>query len=376
MTIKHIVIGGGGTTGFMSLGALKCLERAGFWNIANIKSVYGTSIGSVLAVSLALKYDWSTLTDYYVRRPWNKLYAYNRRDFLMNLYTQNGIFTSKIFEETLRPLLEGKDLTVASTMLELFELTGIELHFFSLELNTMSKIDISHKTHPALKVTEAVYMSAACPILFTPHIVDKCCYVDGGLVCNYAVNECIDGQRCELDEVLGMRNLFEHYADPVDGATSVINYFMTMYKQITMYVLNEQAFKDIPNEVVCITDNSGTDFVKWIDALKPESIETLMNKGEAYAKLFMKYKGLASINRGGRGVIKEGEHTTNQRRAQSLFKEHPPSHDVRDDDDRANVDDVATATATDADNNTGATINSAEDNVNDDIGGSGSGSGN
>lgn len=355
MTIKHIVIGGGGTTGFMSLGALKCLERTGFWSIANIKSVYGTSIGSVLAVSLALKYDWTTLTDYYVRRPWNKLYTYNRREFLMNLYTQNGIFTSKVFEETLRPLLEGKDLTVASTMLELFEQTGIELHFFSLELNTMSKIDISHKTHPALKVTEAVYMSAACPILFTPHIVDKCCYVDGGLVCNYAVNECIEGQHCELDEVLGMRNMFEHYVDPVDGATSVINYFMTMYKQITMYVLNEQAFKDIPNEVVCITDNSGTDFVKWIDALKPENIETLMNKGEAYAKLFMKYRGIANINRGGRGVIKEGEHTTNQRRNQSLIKDPPDSHDSRD-ADRDNADDAN---------------DSGEDIVNDDNGGGG-----
>jgi NTE family protein len=318
MTIKHIVIGGGGTTGFMSLGALKCLERAGFWNIADIKSVYGTSIGSVLAVSLALKYDWPTLTDYYVRRPWNKLYAYKRRDFLINLYNQNGIFTSKIFEETLRPLLEGKDLSVNSTMLELFELTGVELHFFSLELNTMSKIDISHKTHPALKVTEAVYMSAACPILFTPHIVDKCCYVDGGLVCNYAVNECIDGQQCELDEVLGMRNLFEHYTDPVDGSTSVIDYFMAMYKQITMYVLNEQAYKDIPNEVVCITENSGTDFIKWIDALQPEIIETLMNKGEAYAKLFMKYRGIGNINRVGRGIIRDGEHTTNQRRTQLI----------------------------------------------------------
>lgn len=314
MTIKHIVIGGGGTTGFMSLGALKCLEMAGFWNIADIKSVYGTSVGSVLAVSLALKYDWPTLTDYYVRRPWNKLYAYKRRDFLINLYNQNGIFTSKMFEETLRPLLEGKDLTIASTMLDLFELSGIELHFFSLELNTMSKIDISHKTHPTLKITEAVYMSAACPILFTPHIVDKCCYVDGGLICNYAVNECIDGQHCEREEVLGMRNFFEHYTDQIDGSTSVIDYFMTMYKQITMYVLNEQAYKDIPNEVVCITDNSGTDFIKWIDALQPENIETLMNKGEAYAKLFMKYKGIGNINRVGRGIIKEGERTTNQRR--------------------------------------------------------------
>jgi predicted acylesterase/phospholipase RssA len=305
MTIKHIVIGGGGTTGFMSMGALKCLEQSKFWNISEIKSIYGTSIGSLLAVSLALKYDWATLMDYYIRRPWSKLYAYKRRDIVVNLYNQNGIFTSKIFEETLRPLLEGKDLTIDTTMRELFEYSEIELHFFALDINAMAKIDISHKTHPDLKVVEAVYMSSACPILFVPHIVGKCCYVDGGLICNYAVNECVDGQKCGLDEVLGMRNMFEHYIDPVGPTTSVFDYFATIYKQVTMYALNEQAYKDIPNEVVCITDNSGTDFIKWIEALRPENIEALINKGEVYAKLFMKYKGIAKINRAGRGIVQD-----------------------------------------------------------------------
>ena len=311
--IKHIVIGGGGTTGFMSLGALKCLEQAKFWNIDEIVSIYGTSIGSILAVSLALKYEWSTLTDYYIKRPWNKLYAYERRELIVNLYNQNGIFNSKIFEETLRPLLEGKDLSIGITMLEFFNHTGIDLHFFSLELNNMTKVDISHKTHPSLRVTEAIYMSAACPILFIPHLVDRFCYVDGGLVCNYAVNECIEGQGCAIDEVLGMRNMFEHYNDPIVASTSVIDYFMTMYKQLTMYLLNEQAYKDIPNEVVCVTDNSGTDFMKWIEALRPDNIEALINRGEVYAKLFMKYRGIATINRAGRGIVKDGHHTTNQR---------------------------------------------------------------
>ena len=309
MTIKHVVIGGGGTTGFMSLGALKCLEESKFWSIADIKSIYGTSIGSLLAVSLALKYDWLTITDYYIRRPWNKLYAYKRRDIVVNLYNQNGIFTMKITEETLRPLLEGKDLAIDITMRELFEYSNIELHFFSLDLNSMAKIDISHKTHPDLRVVEAVYMSSACPILFVPHIVGKCCYVDGGLICNYAVNECIEGQQCELDEVLGMRNMFEHYIDPVAPTTSVFDYFATIYKQVTMYALNEQAYKDIPNEVVCITDNNGVDFIKWLEALRPENIEALINKGEVYAKLFMKYRGIAKINQTRREVVEHNDIT-------------------------------------------------------------------
>ena len=70
-----------------------------------------------------------------------------------------------------------------------------------------------------------------------------------------------------------------------------------------MYALNEQAYKPIPNEVVCITDNTGTDFMRWIEALKPDIIESLINKGEVYAKLFMKYKGYATMDRSAKKTV-------------------------------------------------------------------------
>ena len=54
MTIKHIVISGGGPTGLKALGALQHLERNGFWNIDEIISIYATSAGAIVAVLLAL----------------------------------------------------------------------------------------------------------------------------------------------------------------------------------------------------------------------------------------------------------------------------------------------------------------------------------
>lgn len=296
-SIKHIVIGGGGTTGFMTLGALKFLQDNSFWDISNIKSIYGTSIGSIAATSLALKYDWDTLLTYFIRRPWNKLYAYNKSDLILNLYNQKGIFKRSIFEKTIHPLLEGRGLPRDTTMKELFEYSKVDLHFFCLELNSMTKVDLSYKTHPDLRVADAVYMSSSCPILFAPCIdaETKSCYVDGGLICNYPVNECLENEKCALDEVLGMRNIFEHYVNPVTDNTSVFEFFTSIYKQVTMYALNEQSYQAIPNEVVCITDNSGTDFMRWIDALKSDNILALINKGEMYARLFMKYRGYKAI---------------------------------------------------------------------------------
>ena len=66
MTIKHLVISGGGPIGMSYLGALEYLHDEGFWKIENIQSIYATSIGTMLAVTFALKYDWETINSYFI----------------------------------------------------------------------------------------------------------------------------------------------------------------------------------------------------------------------------------------------------------------------------------------------------------------------
>ena len=63
-TIKHIVISGGGVDILSFYGALRETNKKGLWNISNIKSIYGTSAGSILSVALLLKYDWDILDNY------------------------------------------------------------------------------------------------------------------------------------------------------------------------------------------------------------------------------------------------------------------------------------------------------------------------
>ena len=57
MTIKHLVISGGGPIGLSYLGAMEYLSDNGFVNIDNIQSIYATSIGSIISVILSLKYS-------------------------------------------------------------------------------------------------------------------------------------------------------------------------------------------------------------------------------------------------------------------------------------------------------------------------------
>ena len=74
MTIHHLVIGGGGPFGFTAFGVLKHLHDVNFWNIKNIKTIYATSVGTLLAAFLLLGYDYSYIYDYFVKRPWEKIF--------------------------------------------------------------------------------------------------------------------------------------------------------------------------------------------------------------------------------------------------------------------------------------------------------------
>ena len=40
MVIKHLVLSGGGPTGFLTYGAARFLSKEGFWDISNIESIY------------------------------------------------------------------------------------------------------------------------------------------------------------------------------------------------------------------------------------------------------------------------------------------------------------------------------------------------
>ena len=50
MTIEHIILSGGGPTGFITYGVLKHLSKENYWNLNKIKTIYGTSIGAFVGV--------------------------------------------------------------------------------------------------------------------------------------------------------------------------------------------------------------------------------------------------------------------------------------------------------------------------------------
>ena len=200
--IKHIVCSGGGVAGFIFYGILKESHVQGLWDLKNIQTMYGTSIGSMINVMISLNYSWQDLGDYLIHRPWDMVYKMNMYS-IIEIFTKKGVFDCQCIQETLSPLLKGKELSVDITMQEFYEYNGIELHIFTTELNRFENIDISYKTHPDWKVVDAVYCSCCLPILCTPYVKGEQCFYDGGILMDYPLNPCILNG-ANPDEILSM----------------------------------------------------------------------------------------------------------------------------------------------------------------------------
>lgn len=249
MVIKHIVICGGGPTGLLSYGAVKYLAEQGFWTHENIETIYGTSVGALIGAMLCLKHEWTTLDDYIIKRPWEKVIMESLEMF--QLFSSKGMAKLKLLDDIMQPLLESKDLSLATTFSELHAYSGISLNVFSVELNTFKKVQMSHITHPDLPLMDAIKMSACMPMLFQPIIRDKCCYIDGGIIVNYPLHECMQDTHCRDDEVLGLQNKWNNPNEIIGEQSSLIDYMRLINLQLTRMVNRSPVTDRSPYEVVC-----------------------------------------------------------------------------------------------------------------------------
>jgi predicted acylesterase/phospholipase RssA len=248
--IKHIVISGGGIAGFSFYGALRETEKHGLWNINDIESIYGTSIGAMFATIIAFKYDWDIIDDFLIKRPWHNVYQFDINKLFLTFQTK-GIFNRDVIKETFLPLFKGKDISIDITMKEFYEITKIELHFFSTNVNTFVPVDFSYKTHPDWKVLDAVYCSCALPILLQPLITEDGCYSDGGFFSNYPINECIENCK-DPDEILGITrcSIYKLEYLTITENSSLLDYIFNIFYKVTESVLNKRKdIKKIKNEI-------------------------------------------------------------------------------------------------------------------------------
>lgn len=225
--IEHIVIAGGGINGFSYYGILRESEQCGIWNIKNIKTIWGTSAGAMLAVLIAIKIDWNIIDEYLIKRPWENVFSYNLYS-LINANDNCGIFDVSKFHNIFNPLLKSKDIDININMQELFNITNIEIHLITTDVSTFQLVDISHKTHPTWKIIDAIYTSSAIPILFKPLLIDNRLYCDGFFNSNYPIQQCIDSG-ISPNNVMGICPNIDGKINDINEQTTLFDYIIYIF---------------------------------------------------------------------------------------------------------------------------------------------------
>jgi predicted acylesterase/phospholipase RssA len=283
MVIKHLVISGGGPIMIQFIGAIQHLEKNEIVNMNNIESIYGTSAGAIVGVLICLKYDWETINDYIIKRPWHDVFSIKVHN-IFDAYTKKGIFDIKTFEKCFKPLLDAKDISMDINLEDFNKLSKIDLHLFSFEINEYQVQDISHLTHPTLSLMTAIQMTCALPILVTPVCIDKKCYIDGGMSCNYPLNYCIESGK-NPDEILGFKNKYSDEKEHVNSESTLLDFLLSFLFKAVFSVSTDHIQPQIKNELICNSCYLSFDVLK--NTLSNIEVrKTLFNNGTEIAVKF------------------------------------------------------------------------------------------
>ena len=272
--IKHIVISGGGPAGFIYYGALRETHKRQIWSLDTIESVHGVSIGGILSVILLLGYDWPTLDDYFIKRPWEQLLNITP-DQVFAAFAQKGVFGEKFFKNILDPLFAAKDLSIDVTLQEFFEITGKNLVLYSHNINDVdfNLSAFSHTTHPKMRLLTAVHMTCAIPVAFTPVFHEGGCYIDGGVVANIPVNNSIkvvygDGS-VDTDSFLVLRNLpRENFGSETTSPeiSTFLTYMNHIIFKLVRFVNRDKEQIVVPNTIWCDVSKVGR-MHEWLETI-------------------------------------------------------------------------------------------------------------
>jgi predicted acylesterase/phospholipase RssA len=284
MTIKHLVISGGGPIMIQTLGAIQHLEKNSFLNLSEIQSIYGTSAGGIVGTLICLKYDWETINDYIIKRPWHDVFHVKVQS-IFDAYTKKGIFDIEVIKKCFKPLLAAKDLALDINLEDFYNFSGIEMHFFAFEVNEYKVHNISYLTHPKMELLTAIQMTCGLPVLMKPVIIEDKCYIDGGMASNYPLDFCIDSGK-EPDEILGFKNKYAEKENIINADSTLLDFILTFLFKAVLSFNTENKQPSIKHEVICDTQHLSMDVLKT--ALSSIDVRrNLFDSGIESAKTFL-----------------------------------------------------------------------------------------
>ena len=291
MTIKHLVLSGGAYKGFYTIGALKYLNDNNFYNLENIETMYGTSVGALVAAVLCLKLNWDDLYEYCINKPWEKAFKFSVES-LLDIINKKGFIKQEFIDGIFENLLKGAGLPKDVTLKQLYEYSNIGLYIFAVNLTEFTLERFSYKTHPDMSLLDAIYMTCSLPFIFQPKYIENNCYIDGGVINPYPMNICIkDLQEINPDidkkEILGFK-IIDDKLELGSPSSSIFQFGFYMIYRLIKENYNYVCTEEIDYELMIPSST-----LSMIDAqnivMSKDARRKLIKEGEKYAKLFLNY---------------------------------------------------------------------------------------
>lgn len=203
--ITKLVLSGGGPAGLAMLGAIRHLVETSSIDLAAVDSVHATSCGGIVGAALMMDHPWDTLHDYFVLRPWKDC-NFHAAPILV-AWNQGGMLTGEAIAEALSPLLTARGLDRNVCMGDFCAACGKELTVYATDIAgpKLTSIALSSKSVPNERLCDVLAASAAIPGVFAPVRMGEWELIDGCLLKNFPLDDCISQERCSANEVLGVR---------------------------------------------------------------------------------------------------------------------------------------------------------------------------
>ena len=208
MTIKYLSISGGGFPQvFITYGILKYLSTKKIINYKDIEVINATSAGALIGLLLLLNIDNEILDNFVFNRPWDDVFNISNSDIL-NLYYKKGLQDIDLFLKTLEPLLEYKNLSSESSLLDLYKVTNITFNIYTTKVNTLETVVFNHYIFPNYKIIDCIYMSSCIPGIFVPYydISSNYTFIDGSLLVNSPYIDILKNFKLNNNELLILDN--------------------------------------------------------------------------------------------------------------------------------------------------------------------------
>ncbi len=216
---ENLAFRGAGVCGAAYAGVCLSLERNGI--LPGIKSIAGTSAGSIVAMLLCLKYPSKEIFDVTTQTNFKSFEDGSILDEtkVFNLY---GLHPGDNFLEWAKEKVKRKGLSETATFADFKNAGFLDLHVFAADVTAQKLQRFCFETTPDVPVVYAVRASMGIPLFFHAfrfpnNVPNNHIFVDGGCLYNYPLTA-FDGDE-ENIKTLGF------FIGDLDGESEILTGF-------------------------------------------------------------------------------------------------------------------------------------------------------